>query len=71
MVANPINPLATVRGSENIETRLEPAREAVRDFDGFVELVVGGYMPSCEVFEPSKVKLLCNSTMVCPGSTVS
>ena len=42
VVADPVEALAVLRGSENVETGFEPVGEAVSDFDGFVELVVGG-----------------------------
>ena len=41
MVANPVPALAILHGSKNVEARLEPVVEAVRNLDGFVELVVG------------------------------
>jgi hypothetical protein len=42
VIANPINPLAVVLGSEDVEASFELVREAMGDFDGFVKLVVGG-----------------------------
>ena len=42
VVADPVEALAILRRSENVETGFEPVGEAVSDFDGFVELVVGG-----------------------------
>lgn len=42
VVTDPVPSLAILRGSENVETGLEPVSETVRDFDGLVQLVIGG-----------------------------
>src|SRR5437764_14610519 len=42
VVADPVPPLAILRGSENVKTGLEPVIKAVGDFDGLVQLMIGG-----------------------------
>ena len=42
MAADVIQSLAALRGSENVKSGLEPVREAVGDFDRFMQLVVCG-----------------------------
>src|SRR6266849_9862767 len=42
VVADPLHALAAALGGKNIEARLEPVGEAVRDLDGFMLGVVGG-----------------------------
>jgi hypothetical protein len=44
VIANPVDALSVVRGSKNVEAGFKPIRKAMGDFDGFVKLVVGGYM---------------------------
>jgi len=42
MVADPLDALATLPGSENVEAGLEPVGEPMGDFNGFMKLVIGG-----------------------------
>lgn len=42
VIADPVEALTVLRRSKNVETGFKPVGEAVGDFDGFVELVVGG-----------------------------
>src|SRR5215813_325213 len=42
MVADPLHALSVLGRSEDVEASLEPVGEAMRDLDGFVELMVGG-----------------------------
>jgi|SRR5882724_1112656 len=42
VIADPVDALSVVLGSKNVEAGFEPVREAVSDFDGFVELVIRG-----------------------------
>src|SRR5713226_1106584 len=42
VVAYPIPALSIFCGSKNVETGLEPVGEAMRDFNGFMPLVIGG-----------------------------
>jgi hypothetical protein len=61
VITHPQPALALGYGSEDVKAALEPVIEAVGDLDG---LVLG-------VFDPSIVKLLWSSTIVCRGSTRS
>jgi hypothetical protein len=42
VIADPIPALAVLRGSKNVESGFKPIREAMGDFDGFVELMIRG-----------------------------
>ena len=42
VIAHPIPALAVLRGSKNVESGFKPIREAMGDFDGFVELMIRG-----------------------------
>jgi len=72
MVADPI-PIVPVQadGGEDVPADFEPIRDAARDLDGLVPLMLGGDDSVIVGLGPSMVKLLCSSTIVDPGLTVS
>ena len=71
VVSHPLPALALGYGSEDVNAALEPVIEAVGDLDGLVLGVIGGVNTATIIFDPSMVKLLWSSTMVCAGSTRS
>jgi hypothetical protein len=71
MIAYPLPTLALGCRSKDIESTLEVVRESVRNLDRLMFGMVRRVNTIDDRFEPSIVKLLCNSTMVYPGSTNS